>query len=91
MRIRACIRCGSLNLDFTPGDGMAILTRLGVGPVAGVAVCKACGNTSPPIEFENEKDYRAFLSHLKKKEGYKKSRANERVITKVEPRKKRGL
>jgi len=66
MRIRACLRCGSPNLDFTPGDGMAILTRLGVGPVAGIAVCRDCGQLGAPIEFEDEKSYIAFLSHLRR-------------------------
>ena len=45
---------------------MAILTRLGIGPVAGIAVCRDCGQMGAPIEFEDEKSYTAFLSHLRK-------------------------
>jgi hypothetical protein len=72
MKIRACIRCGSLELDFTPGDGSAVLTRIGVGPVGGVALCKDCGYLGGHIEFDSERDYMEFVRHLKKpKEGYK--------------------
>ncbi len=77
--IRACLSCGSRNLDFTPGNGMVANTYFGIGPVAGIAICKDCGMRGGPIEFEKEEDYEAFLEHLKtlkreqrKKEGYKK-------------------
>lgn len=69
MRIRACVKCGSLDLDFMPGDGMAALTRFGIGPVAGIAACRNCGNLSAPIEFKNEEDYKKFLVHLKRLKG----------------------
>lgn len=79
--IRACLRCGDRNLDFTPGDGMMAHTYFGIGPVAGIAICKNCGRRGGPIEFDKEEDYGAFLKHLKTmkqeprkkiKEGYKK-------------------
>jgi hypothetical protein len=66
MRIRACIKCGSIYLNFTPGDGSAILTKAGVGPLGGIAMCNKCGTLSAPIEFETEKAYKGFLAHLKK-------------------------
>ena len=81
MRIQACLKCGSLRLDFTPGNGLSAMTRFGVGPVAGIAVCMDCGNMSPPIEFDDEKNYTAFLAHLKKR------KANKRNYKKGEPRK----
>ncbi len=75
MVIKACVRCGSRDIDFTPGNGDAILTRLGVGPVAGIARCKGCGLLSGPIEFEDEEQYRKFLKHLKSpKEEYKNNK-----------------
>ncbi|MFH1447980.1 MAG: hypothetical protein ABIG39_03895 [Candidatus Micrarchaeota archaeon] len=67
MRVRACVSCGSVKLDFTPGNGDAILTRIGVGPLAGVARCKNCGHFGGPIEFDGEKEYKRFLEHLKQK------------------------
>lgn len=75
MRIRACVRCGSIRLDFTPGNGQAVLTRIGLGPVAGIALCRDCGNLGGPIEFEDEDEYRRFLEHLKDmKEEYKNNK-----------------
>ncbi len=71
--ITACMRCGSRNLDFTPGDGMAVFTKLGVGPIGGIAVCKDCGRVGGPIVFGKEKDYRAFLLHLKRLKAEEKS------------------
>jgi hypothetical protein len=70
MRIRACIRCGSTDLDFTPGESSAVFTKVGMGPMGGVALCRKCQNVSGPIEFGGEKDYKAFVAHLKRR--YKK-------------------
>ena len=64
MRIRACIRCGSTDLDFTPGEGSAVFTKVGMGPMGGVALCRKCGLIAGPIEFDDEKSYRNFVSYL---------------------------
>lgn len=72
---------------------MAILTRLGVGPVAGIAVCRDCGQMGAPIEFEDEKSYMAFLSHLKRikerRMKKKKTEQGEKKKTKRRSYKKR--
>jgi hypothetical protein len=77
------MNCGSIELDFTPGDGLAVLTRLGVGPVAGIAVCKKCQNLAAPIEFESEEEYQRFISHLRKLKA-----KNKRDARKVPKRRK---
>lgn len=60
MKIIACPRCGSGNIDVAG-------VRDGTVPAeVWKKVCKKCGWTGSPLEFDSEKDYQKFLEHLKK-------------------------
>jgi len=62
--IKACLKCGSQNLDATPGGPYAAITNYGIF-LSGYEVCKDCGHIGAPILFDSEEDYRSFLEHLK--------------------------
>jgi len=63
--IKACMRCGSTNLEGAPGGVYAGFTNYGIMPLTGRQLCKDCGSTDIPIEFDDEESYKAFLRHLK--------------------------
>jgi hypothetical protein len=62
MKITACLRCGSKNLDIADmSDGITPGTDLHT------KVCRDCEWKGIPLEFETENDYQKFLKSLKKK------------------------
>jgi hypothetical protein len=60
IKIKACLKCGSRNLDPTPGGPYAAITNYGIF-LSGYEVCLDCGHIGAPIEFEKEEDYLEFL------------------------------
>jgi hypothetical protein len=62
-RIKACLKCGSRNLDPTPGGAYAALTNYGIF-LSGYEVCMDCGHIGAPVKFEREEDYQSFVEHL---------------------------
>lgn len=64
MIIRACIQCGSTNLDAF-GAGIKQFYARFSGQTMGRLTCADCGHTGPPIEFDSEQAYLEFLKFKK--------------------------
>ncbi len=62
--IKACMRCGSTNLEGAPGGLYAAFTNYGIMPLTGRQLCNDCAYTGIPIEFDDEESFKAFLRHL---------------------------
>jgi hypothetical protein len=62
-RIKACSRCGSLEIG-APSFGEGGIP--GSSEVAGVYRCKRCGKNTVPVVFDDEKVYRKFLKNMRK-------------------------
>jgi hypothetical protein len=73
--VKACLKCGSQNLDPTPGGAHAGITGYGIF-LSGYEVCKDCGHIGAPILFGSEEDYRSFLEHI---EGLRRSENEPRT------------
>jgi hypothetical protein len=62
MKITACLRCGSKNLDIADmSDGIT------PGIDLNKRVCRDCDWQGIPFEFETENDYQKFLKGFEKK------------------------
>jgi hypothetical protein len=75
IKIKACFKCGSKNLDPAPGGAYAAMTYYGIF-LSGYEVCMDCGHVGAPIEFEKEEDHLSFLKHL---EDLKHSKDREEI------------
>jgi hypothetical protein len=65
--VTACPNCGSLELNWL-GKDMIDSAVIGIsGPLSGVYKCDKCGYQGLPLEFDNMKNYLAFMKA--KKEG----------------------
>ncbi|MEE8402849.1 MAG: hypothetical protein V3R93_03765 [Candidatus Hydrothermarchaeaceae archaeon] len=67
IKAKACIECGSQNLDAIPGGAYVGLTASGVF-FSGCELCEDCGHFGVPIIFKKDEDYRDFLEHLENSE-----------------------
>ncbi len=63
VKVKACIKCGSQNLDATPGSPFAGVTYFGIF-LSGYEVCRDCWHIGAPMNFVKGEDYRDFLEHL---------------------------
>jgi hypothetical protein len=72
MKIRACLRCGSRNLDIAD-------MRDGITPGIdwSTMVCRDCNWQGIPLEFETDRAYQQFLQGLKQ---YKKTEQPPPVV-----------
>jgi hypothetical protein len=72
MKITACLRCGSKNLDIAD-------MRDGITPGIdwSTMVCRDCDWQGIPLEFETENDYQKFLKGLEKQKKSEKLPTNK--------------
>lgn len=62
-KIKACIKCGSLNLTMPSfSHGFIPFSQ----EITGFYVCKDCNFRSMPIEFDSMKEYKKFLEQKRK-------------------------
>lgn len=66
--IFACMKCGSRNLNSSPGGSYSAQTAYGMsGAMAGNVLCNKCGHYCMPLVFDSEKARAAYEKNKVKK------------------------
>ena len=65
--VRACMKCGSSDLNSNPGGAYAAQTAYGMGgAMTGQALCNKCGHYGLPIIVDSEEARAAYEKSKKK-------------------------